>query len=521
MRFDLAQNVAGIVTVAASSAGAHAVTVKLGEHLDPDGHVIASDGAVPGGLQSSRITGLGGTPVSLDLSYAGLRFAEVSGSREPIRVDVERISAAPPRVGRFESSDARLNAIGDAAVLTFENCLQGTPVDTPLYEKQGYTGDAQLLAESYAYTFWMPNSLGSWLRASVLPSQAEDGSIPGIAPSPPGDWIFDTPSPAWDAALFELPATLLRHYDDRLTLRHALPVMRRYLDFLDRRFPDGIIDVGLGDWNPPGHIMPPEPPGIISTAYHHRFLMLTSGFLEMLGDAAAARSLRERAERVRIAFNARFLRPDGWYAHPDFDAYRETDNVVALAFGLAPTRTRAAVMKRILTELDARGGHLDTGIIGTKFLLRTLARSSRPETAYEVARNSGYPGWQHWLANGATTLYENWELDGRSHNHAMFGTIQEWLFADVAGIAPATPGWDALKIAPRLPPGERFECAATLETLAGEVSVEWTSDGRSARGRVVASPNVRLRGAEAFGPVTARARRDGSVEYAVSARAGR
>lgn len=517
VRFDLAQNVAGIVSVSTEDRSLPTLTVKLGEHLDADGHVVASDGAIPGELQSNTVIAPAGVRVDLDLSYAGLRYAEVSGSDQDVRLDVDRISAAPRRVGTFECSDERLNAISAASTLTFENCLQGTPIDTPLYEKQGYTGDAQLLAESYAYTFWMPNSLTSWLQASVLPSQHADGSIPGIAPAPPGDWIFDTPSPAWDAALLELPATLLRHYGDLATVRRALPSIRRYLDFLTRRFPDGIIDVGLGDWNAPGHVMPPEPPAIVSTAYHHRFLTLAARFLTLLGDPAAAASLSNRADAVRDAFNTRFWRADGWYAHPDFGAYRETDNVIALAFGLVPGSRRLGLMHRIHAELDARGRHLDTGIVGTKFLLRTLARSSRPGLAYDVARNPDYPGWQYWLSHGATTLYENWELDGRSHNHAMFGTIQEWLFADVAGMAPATPGWDAITIAPRLPPGERFECDASLETLAGTVSAAWTSDGVHARGRVVAPAHVELRVPHAPAAIVGTSARGANVEYTITA----
>jgi len=42
------------------------------------------------------------------------------------------------------------------------------------------------------------------------------------------------------------------------------------------------------------------------------------------------------------------------------------------------------------------------------------------------------------LERGATTLWEHWEFsdDTYSHNHPMFGSVSEWLFAWVAGIKP-------------------------------------------------------------------------------------
>ncbi|MGH3167171.1 MAG: hypothetical protein ACRDN0_14940, partial [Trebonia sp.] len=432
---------------------------------------LAADGAVHGELQRSELIGVpADQPVSLDLTYAGARYAEVTGTRDRVDIDVDRVSAAPESIGRFHCSDDRLNAIHQATRLTLENCLQGTPVDTPLYEKQGYTGDAQLLAETFACNYWMPNYLASWLDGSVLPSQFPDGSMPGIAPTPPGNWIFDIPSPAWDAALFEIPSTLLRHYGDERTVARALPVLRRHLAFLRRRFPGGIITVGLGDWNAPGfNGAPPEQPTIVSTAYYFRFLTLMSGFLRRFGEKAEAAAHAARARLVHDAFNASFWRDDGWYAAPDDSGYRETSNVLPLAFGLVPASRRERLITGVVKRVRDRGLHLDTGIVGTRFLLPVLTRAGHADLAFGIARNETYPGWLHWLGHGATTLYENWELDHRSHNHAMFGTIDEWFYRDVAGLSPGADGWAAISVAPCFPADDRFQCEASLDTLPGPV----------------------------------------------------
>lgn len=494
-RFDLSRNVAGMVTVRTEDTSKPTLLLKLGEKLGPDGAVLAADGAINGELQRSELIRVpAGQPVSLDLTYAGLRYAEVTGTRCPVRIDIDRISAAPESTGRFHCSDERLNAVHHATRLTLENCLQGTPVDTPLYEKQGYTGDAQLLAETFAYNYWMPNYLASWLEASVLPSQSPDGSMPGIAPTPPGNWIFDIPSPAWDAALFEVPFTLLRHYGDDRTVRRALPALRRYLAFLERRFPPGIITVGLGDWNPPGFTgEPPEHPAIVSTAYYFRFLTLMSAFLRGFGEVREADRYSARAHLVRGAFNASFWRDGGgFFAAPEDAEYRETNNVLALAFGLASPPRREQLLSQLVERIRARGMRLDTGIVGTRFLLTVLSRSNRADVAFNIARGETYPGWLYWLNNGATTLYENWELDGRSHNHAMFGTVDEWFYREVAGISPGADGWATVNVGPHFPADHRFQCEASLDTLAGPVNAEWEKAGGTVRGRVIAPSNVRV-----------------------------
>jgi alpha-L-rhamnosidase len=109
-----------------------------------------------------------------------------------------------------------------------------------------------------------------------------------------------------------------------------------------------------------------------------------------------------------------------------------------------------------------------------------------------MARGETYPGWLYWLNNGATTLYENWELDGRSHNHAMFGTVDEWFYREVAGISPGADGWATVNVGPHFPADHRFQCEASLDTLAGPVNAEWEKTGGTVRGRVIAPSNVRV-----------------------------
>jgi len=57
------------------------------------------------------------------------------------------------------------------------------------------------------------------------------------------------------------------------------------------------------------------------------------------------------------------------------------------------------------------------------------------------------------MVNGATTLYENWNIAAKSDislNHIMFGDIGAWLYKGIGGIQPdeANPGFKNVLLTP-------------------------------------------------------------------------
>jgi alpha-L-rhamnosidase len=89
---------------------------------------------------------------------------------------------------------------------------------------------------------------------------------------------------------------------------------------------------------------------------------------------------------------------------------------------------------------------------------------------------------------GATTVWERWDgirPDGtfndpgmNSFNHYGLGSVGDFLYRQVGGLGPASPGYGSLLIAPK-PGGGLTSAAATYETPYGGAKSEWsTSDGR-------------------------------------------
>jgi|SRR5215211_1196879 len=75
--------------------------------------------------------------------------------------------------------------------------------------------------------------------------------------------------------------------------------------------------------------------------------------------------------------------------------------------------------------------------------------------------------------------------DVRGHgNHLMFGSVDDWLFRDVAGIAPSAPGFKRTLIEPH--PGPLTAAHAEHESPYGEIVSDWAShEGRFTLGVAV------------------------------------
>ena len=124
--------------------------------------------------------------------------------------------------------------------------------------------------------------------------------------------------------------------------------------------------------------------------------------------------------------------------------------------------------------VEIHDGHLDTGIIGTRYLFDVLTKSGYVELAYQIVTQETYPGWGYMIREGATTLWERWEnltnTGMNSHNHIMFGSVDAWFYRGLAGIGPLVPGWRKILIAPHMVGDLKF-IGASVRTPRGIVKI--------------------------------------------------
>jgi len=93
------------------------------------------------------------------------------------------------------------------------------------------------------------------------------------------------------------------------------------------------------------------------------------------------------------------------------------------------------------------------------------------------------------LEGGRTTLSEFWDLKG-SHNHVMMGSIDAWIYRTLAGIQPdeARPGFEHILIKPFIPHSLSL-VKASVQTVRGQVAVEWTKKNTSLQLNVIIPAN--------------------------------
>ena len=107
----------------------------------------------------------------------------------------------------------------------------------------------------------------------------------------------------------------------------------------------------------------------------------------------------------------------------------------------------------------------------------------RDDLIYQMVTNPNGPSYAFLVNQGATTLWENLNGSGGSHDHQFLGDVDAWLVHDVVGIdqAPGSTEYRQLLVRPAIV-GDLDHAAGTFITPQGRSAASWerTSDGRVA-----------------------------------------
>lgn len=483
--FDMGRNFAGCTELTVKGPAGTKITLHHGEQLFPDGTLDtrAIDKFVQRFQTSSYILKGGGTETwHPRFTYYGFQYVEVTGFPGKPTLDSVRgivTHSAVPVAGEFQCSNPMLNKIQNAARWSYLSNLQGIPTDCPTREKNGWTGDAQIAAEQAIYNF-MPAAIYTKWMNDISDAQLPSGELPDIVPSP--GWGVGC-NPAWDSAFDLIPFYLFEYYGDKGPLCDHYESMKRYVNFLTSCATNDIVSGGLGDWAP---FKTKTPADITDTAYYYRGALIVSLAASLLGNTPDADHYRQLAEHIKKSFNAKFYNADnGTYGNGS-----QTSLSCALYFGLVTPDNQPRVLRNLVADIRRQNGHIDTGILGAKYLLNILTDNGRTDVAYQIASQTDLPGWGWWIKQGATTLWESW-AGGGSHNHIMFGDISAWFYKALAGINadPASPGFKHFIIRPQ-PVGDLTFARADYESIHGKIASDWKIKDGQFYLHVVIPPNT-------------------------------
>jgi alpha-L-rhamnosidase len=495
--FDMGRNISGVSQITVKGDSGTVIRLKHAERLNKNGHVDQSnidlhyrptDDKDPFQTDIFILGGHGEETFSPRFNYKGFQYIEVSSSK-PIQIGKENIKAffmhsdVEP-IGTVKASNQTINQIWTATNNSYLSNLFGYPTDCPQREKNGWTGDAHIASETGLYNFDGITVYEKWL-ADHRDEQQPNGVLPSIIPT--GGWGYEWGNgPDWTSTIAIIPYNIYLFYGDSKLLADSYTAIEKYVNHIDELYPTGLTTWGLGDWVPVKSVSPVE---LTSSVYYYTDASILAKAAKILGKQADYVKYSALANKIRNAINAKYLDT----ATGIYGKGLQTELSVPLYWGVVPDNLKSKVAANLAQRVAADNFHLDVGILGAKAILSALSDNGHADVAYKIASQETFPSWGWWMVNGATTLYENWQIDAKSDislNHIMFGEIGAWLYKGIAGIHPDPehPGFKNVLLQPHFVPGLN-EFTATHKGPYGNIISSWQRTGSGVTYKVTVPAN--------------------------------
>ena len=496
--FDLGQNISGVIRLKVKGKAGDKVTMRFAEVLHLDGRLSTENLRCARAVNTYTLKGdPGGEVWTPEFTFHGFQFIELTGY--PGKPDLDSVTGIvlhsdTPRHGEFACSDPMLDRLYQNIQWTQRANFFEMPTDCPQRdERMGWTGDAQIYVRAATFNADIASFYTKWLR-DLNDDQWDYGAYPAYAPRPlarPNEHH----AAGWMDAGVICPWTIWQVYGDTRVITEHWRKMTDFMDWRLARDPElkgAVDDCGFGDWLSLDKVKTPIP--YIDLAYHAYCAELMAEMAEATGRKGEVQKYRKRHADVVKAFRKLHLKPDGKLA-----IHNQTAYAMALFFGLIPKELEAASAGHLAALVRDNGNKLATGFLGTRPLLPVLSAHGHHDVAGILIQQREYPSWGYEVENGATTIWERWnsyikekgphEPAMNSFSHYAFGAVCEWMFADLAGIDRASPGFDRIRIEPR-PTGTLDRVAAAMETRHGRLACAWKLDGAKFTATITIPPNT-------------------------------
>jgi alpha-L-rhamnosidase len=495
--FNIGRTIAGVSKITVSGEAGTVIRLKHAEKLGKNGradmsnidvHYRPTDDTDPFQTDIFTLSGNGEETFMPRFNYKGFQYVEVS-SNKPISLTKESLTAYfmhsdVATIGNINSSNTTLNKIWFACNNSYLSNFYGYPTDCPQREKNGWTGDAHIASETGLYGFDGITIYEKWM-ADHRDEQQPNGVLSSIIPS--DGWGYEWGNgPDWTSTVAIIPWNLYQFYGDSKTLNDNYDAIRRYVNHIDELYPSGITTWGLGDWVP---VKSKSPVEFVSSIYYFTDVNILAKAAKLFGRADDEKKYTALALKIKNALNTKYLNPTTGI----YDKGYQTEQSMPLYWGLVPDNLKAKVAANLAERVKQDNNHLDAGILGAKAILGALSDNGYADVAYSIASQETFPSWGWWIKNGATTLYENWDVFAKSDlslNHIMFGEINAWYYKGIGGIKidPANPGFKNILLQPNFVPGlDHFEAEHTGPY--GKIGSAWKREGDAVKYSVTVPAN--------------------------------
>lgn len=479
---DFGQEVTGYVELSVNASASDVVDLSFAEVMDKNGNFY-NENYRSAKCQYHYTCKDGEQTWHPLLTFYGFRYIRINEfpggaqNAKPENFTAIVIHSQMKRTGYVSCSHPLLNKL-------FSNCVWGqkgnfvdVPTDCPQRdERLGWTGDAQVFTKTAALNYDVEKFFTKWL-ADMAADQHEDGRVGHVIPD-----LLQAPdaSAAWGDAAAICPWEIYLAYGNKQILENQWDCMQKWVGYITSATTTPYLWTGgehFGDWlgldAPVGSYKGSSSEDFIASAFYAYSTALTIKAGTVLGkDVAYYESLyRQIVNTFRSTFT---------------EYHTQTECAVAVYFHLAPDP--AATARQLADMVMSCGTKLQTGFVGTPYLLHVLSSYGYIKLAYDLLLRTEYPSWLYPVTKGATTIWEHWDgimedgnfwsADMNSYNHYAYGSVLDWVYTVSAGIQTMEdyPGYEKVRIAPH--PDDRLDfMTAQLDTRHGKAASSWRKDG--------------------------------------------
>ena len=483
---DFGQNMTGYVELFVNAKAGDCVDLSFAEVMDKEGNFYTENyrGAK---AQYHYICSDGVQTWHPSLTFYGFRYIRINDFPggidcvKPENFTAITVHSNMKRTGFLSSSNTLLNQLFSNIIWGQKGNFLDVPTDCPQRdERLGWTGDAQVFVRTACLNYDAEKFFTKWL-ADLASDQHDDGYVGHVIPD-----LLQNPhaSSAWGDAAAICPWQVYLAFGNKQILKNQYQSMKKWIDYITYTTTTKYLWTGgthYGDWlgldAPSGSYKGSSNEDFIASAFYAYSTSLVIQAGTVLGEDVS--ELSTLYENIVNTFQKTW---------PTY--HTQTECVLAAHFKLAKNCQAAA--DQLADMVRACGTKLQTGFVGTPYLLHVLSDYGHTDLAWDLLLRTKYPSWLYPVTKGATTIWEHWDgimedgnfwsKDMNSYNHYAYGSVADWVYGVAAGILPrkAAPGYAKVTIAPH--PDKRLDwLRAELDTRHGHISSFWTKEDDSWR----------------------------------------
>lgn len=359
----------------------------------------------------------------------------------------------------FSCEDAFFNKLYAKALNTLTVTMRDNYMDCPDRERAQWIGDAAIESEMSYYALSPESAL--LFKKSILTLygwQHEDGVFQTVAP----DGVAAYELPQQNLAAIVAFGKYLLYTGDYSVFDEIYALTFDYLKVF--KLENGLVSHRKGSWDW-GDWGKNVDFAVLDNAWYYYALNTALQFAETAENSSDIAFCKTRIKSIEDNFDNAFWHENGYSSNNKFD---DRANALAVLCGLAAPDKYDAV-KTVLTTTFNSSPYME------KYVEEALCVMGRTDLALQRACNR----YGEMVAYDCSTLWELWQRNKGTANHAWSGGTMVILGKYVSGIQPTAAGYDSYTITPDFSVFDKF--SYKINPKSGKyvgISTKLSNDGR-------------------------------------------